>query len=211
MPARQVPGEDMSKQPSSGLACPPQPMGTWRRPAQRVPPTERASTEPSSSLTLRRSSPTSRSFVLAPLRALHLDPGSGPTRPPTKRTAHQLNHHQPHSGHCYAKTVLTQPAVSDMPVRDAQIGHAEERRRPASATYRRFRGIPTAHSGSWLSLPHRQRRGGRGSLSNGAITLLREPLLNGGVFDDAVKLTHAFSLGGVLLGGWFRQQPLSSR
>src|SRR2546430_7794742 len=43
--------------------------------------------EPSSFLSLRRSSPASRSFVLAALRALHLDPGSGPTRPATKRTA----------------------------------------------------------------------------------------------------------------------------
>ena len=32
-------GEDMSKHPR-GLACPPQPMGTWRRPAQRVPPAQ---------------------------------------------------------------------------------------------------------------------------------------------------------------------------
>lgn len=51
-------------------------MGNWRRPAQRVPPTKGPSSDPSSSLSLRRSSPASRSFVLAPLRALHLDPGS---------------------------------------------------------------------------------------------------------------------------------------
>jgi hypothetical protein len=33
----------------------------------------------------------SRSFVLAPLRALHPDPGSASTRPATKRTATRSN------------------------------------------------------------------------------------------------------------------------
>src|SRR5687767_146057 len=90
---------------------PHRPWGTGDDQRNASPPPKGPPPEPSPSLTLRRSSPASRSFVLAPLRALHLDPGSGRrARRPRGRPQHQQ-----HSGLRYAETVLTQPAVSDMP------------------------------------------------------------------------------------------------
>src|SRR5581483_4335828 len=65
--------------------APHRPWGTGDDRATRPPP-KGSRPEPSSPLSLRRSSPASSSFVLAPLRALQLDPGSGPTRPADKRT-----------------------------------------------------------------------------------------------------------------------------
>ena len=114
MPA--PPGRPANRCPSSRArpACPSQPAGNWRRPAQRVHRRKEPASQPSPPLSLRRCSPASSSFVLAPLRALQLDPGSAPTRPPTKRTGKR---DQQHSGLRYAETVLTRPAVSQMPIR----------------------------------------------------------------------------------------------
>src|SRR5437016_6331955 len=84
---------------------PHRPWGTGDDQRNASPPPKGPPPEPSSSLTLRRSSPASRSFVLAPLRALHLDPGSGrralrPRGPPTTPTAQR----PPLSGDCLDRT-----------------------------------------------------------------------------------------------------------
>src|SRR5437660_11933380 len=65
---------------------PHRPWGTGDDQRNASPPPKGPSPEPSSCLSLRRSSPASRSFVLAPLRALHLDPGSGRRALLTKKT-----------------------------------------------------------------------------------------------------------------------------
>ena len=77
MPARQRNPANRCPSSRARPACPSLPAGNWRRPAPRVRTTRKVTThEPTSFLSLRPSSPASRSFVLAPLRALQLDPGS---------------------------------------------------------------------------------------------------------------------------------------
>ena len=77
MPARHRNPANRCPSSRARPACPSLPAGNWRRPAPRVRTTRKVTThEPTPSLSLRPSSPASRSFVLAPLRALQLDPGS---------------------------------------------------------------------------------------------------------------------------------------